>query len=80
MDEFVFEEILYYVKFSFSSKLDWCFYIISVAKTESRKIAALIRSMKFLSREVALYLHESTMCRCLVVMSGLVALGKTWQC
>ena len=80
MDEFVFEEILYYVEFSFSSELDWCFYIISVAKTESRKIAALIRSMKFLSREVALYLHKSTMCTCLVLMSRLVPVGATWQC
>ena len=80
MDEFVFEEILYYVEFSFSSELDWCFYIISVAKIESRKIAALIRSMKFLSREVALYLDKSTMCPYLVLMPRLVPLGATWQC
>ena len=33
---------------TFSSKLDWDSYIISVAKTASRKIGALIRSMKFL--------------------------------
>ena len=39
-----------------SSKLDWGSYIISVAKTASKKIGALIRSMKFLSPEVALYL------------------------
>ena len=39
-----------------SSKLDWDLYIISVAKTASQKIGALIRSMKFVSPEVALYL------------------------
>ena len=34
---------------TFSSKLDWASYIISIAKTVSKKIGALIRSMKFLS-------------------------------
>ena len=37
---------------TFSSKLDWGSYIISIAKTASKKIGALIRSMKFLSPEV----------------------------
>ena len=32
---------------TFSSKLDWGSYIISIAKTSSKKIGALIRSMKF---------------------------------
>ena len=41
---------------TFSSKLDWGSYIISIAKTASKKIGALIGSMKFLSPEVALYL------------------------
>ena len=41
---------------SFSSKLDWGSYIISVGKTVSKKIVALIHSMKFLSPEIALYL------------------------
>ena len=45
---------------NFSSKLDWGSYIISIAKTASKKIGALIRSMKFLSSEVALYLYKST--------------------
>ena len=45
---------------TFSSKLDWVSYIISLAKTASKKIGALIRSMKFISPEVALYLHKST--------------------
>ena len=33
---------------------------ISIAKTVSKKIGALIRCMKFLSTEFALYLHKST--------------------
>ena len=45
---------------TFSYKLDWDPYIISIAKTASTKIGALIRSMKFLSPEVPLYLHKST--------------------
>ena len=34
---------------TFSSKLDWGSYIISTAKTASKKIGSLIRSMKFFS-------------------------------
>ena len=45
---------------TFSSKLDRGYYIISIAKTASKKIGALIRSMKFLSPEPALYLYKST--------------------
>ena len=37
---------------NFSSKLDWGSYIISIAKTASKKFGALIRSMKFLPPEV----------------------------
>ena len=47
---------------NFFSKLDWGSCIISVAKTGSKKIGALIFSMKFLSPEVALYLYKSTIC------------------
>ena len=50
---------------TFSSKLDWGSYIISIAKTAFKKIGALIRSMKFLSPEVALYLYKSTICPCM---------------
>ena len=50
---------------TFSSKLDWGSYIISIAKTASKKIGALIRSMKFLSPEVALYLYKSTIRSCM---------------
>ena len=45
---------------TFSSKLDWSSYIISFAKTTTKKIGALIYSMKFLSPEVTLYLYRST--------------------
>ena len=50
---------------TFSSKLDLGSYITSIAKTASKKIGALIRSMKFLSPEVALYLYKSTMRPCM---------------
>ena len=48
-----------------SSKLDWGSYIISIAKTASKKIETLICSIKFLSREVALYLYKSTIRPCM---------------
>ena len=48
-----------------SSKFGWGAYIISIAKTASKKIEALIRSMKFLSPEVALYLYKSTIRPCM---------------
>ena len=48
----------------FSSKLDWGSYIISIAKSTSKKIGALIHSMKFLSPKVVLYLYKSIICPC----------------
>ena len=50
---------------TFSSKLDRGSYIISIAKIGSKKIGALIRSMKFLSPEVALYCFKSTILPCM---------------
>ena len=52
---------------SFSSKLDWCSFIISIAKTNSdcEEIGGLICSMKLLSPEVVLYLYKSTIQRCM---------------
>ena len=44
---------------TFSSKLNWGSYLISIAKTVSKKIGALIHSMNFLSPEVALHLFKS---------------------
>ena len=41
---------------TFSTKLDWCSYIISIAITASKKIGALIRFMKFLFPGIVLYL------------------------
>ena len=53
------------LRLTFSSKLDWGSYIVSIAKTASKKIGALISSMKFLSPEVALYLYKSTIRSCM---------------
>ena len=64
---------------TFSSKLDWDSYIICIAKTTSKKIGILIRCVRFLSPEVALYLYKSTIWNS-VVMSGLVLLVATWNC
>ena len=50
---------------TFSSKLEWGSYIISIAKTPSKKIGVLIYSMKFLSPEVALYLYKSMVHPCM---------------
>ena len=47
---------------TFCSKLDWGSYIISIAKTASKKFGALICSTKFLFPDVALYLYKSTIC------------------
>ena len=50
---------------TFSSKLDWGSYVVSIVKTASKKIGALICSMKFLSPEVALYRSKSTTQPCM---------------
>ena len=50
---------------TFSSKLDWGSYIANIVKTASKNIGTLIRSMKFLSPEVALYLYKSTIRPCM---------------
>ena len=62
MDGSVLEEKISFkmLGLTFSSKLDWGSYIVSIAKTASKKIGALICSTKFLSPEVALYLYKST--------------------
>ena len=67
MDRSVLEEktSLKMLGLTFSSKLDWGSYIVSVAKTASKKIGALICSMKFLSPEVALYLYKFTIQPCM---------------
>ena len=67
MDGFVLEEKISFkmLGLNFSSKLDWGSYIVSIAKTASKKIGVLIHSMKFLSPEVALYLYKSTIWPCM---------------
>ena len=84
MDESVLEEKSSFkmLGLTFSSKLDWGSYIISIAKTASKKIEALIQSIKFLSPEVALYLINLPYPHLwdTVVTSGLVSLIATWNC
>ena len=67
MDESLYEQKSSFIMLglTFSSKLDWGSYIISIAKTGSKKIGALNCSMKFLSPEVALYLYKSTIRSCM---------------
>ena len=50
---------------TFFFKLDCSIYIISIANTISEEIGDLIRYMKFLTSEVALYLYKSTICPCM---------------
>ena len=50
---------------TFCPKLDWGSYIVSTAKTASKKIGALICSMKFLSLDIVLYLYKSTIWPCM---------------
>ena len=66
LDGSVLEEKSSFKVFGLTSyKLDWSSYIISIVKTASKKIGALIRYMKFLSPEVALYLYKSTTHPCM---------------
>ena len=53
------------LQLTFSSKWDWGSCIISIAKTASKKIGALIPSMKFPSPEAILYLDKSTIRPCM---------------
>ena len=67
MDGSVLEEKLSFKMqgWTFSSKLDGGSCIISIAKTAFKKIGAWIRSIKFLCREVALYLYKCTIRPCM---------------
>ena len=49
----------------FSSKLDCGSLIISIAKTASKNLGALMRSMKFLSPDFALYLYKPNIRPCM---------------
>ena len=50
---------------TFSFKLDWGSFIISNATTASKQIRASIRTLKFLSPKVALYLYKSNIQPCM---------------
>ena len=67
MDGSVLDEKSYFkmLGLTFYSKLDWGSYIVSIAKLTSKKIGALIRFIRFLSPEVALYLYKSTIQPCM---------------
>ena len=84
MDETVFEEKPSFKmpRLTFSFKLDWGSYIISIAKTVSKNIGALIRSMKFFCPEVSRYLFKSAIRPCMECCChvGLVPLVATWNC
>ena len=75
MDRSVLEKKSYIkmLGFNYFSKLNKGSYIISVAKTASKKIGALICSMKFLSNEVGLFLfYRYNFGRCLSELAQLV--------
>ena len=69
------------LRLTFSCKLDWHPYIISVAKTAYKKIGALIHSKKFLSPEffyISINLTYGHVWNA-VVTSGLVPLVAPWN-
>ena len=70
------------LRLTFYSKLDWGSYIISIGKIVSKKIGALICSMKFLSPEVGFYLYKlpHRLAWNTVVISGLVLPVSTGNC
>ena len=70
------------LELTFSSKLDWGSYIISIAKTASKKIGALTCSMKFCPLRllcISINLPFAHIWNT-VVTSGLVPLAATWNC
>ena len=50
---------------SFSSKLEWGSYSVSIVKTAFKKIGTSIRSMTFPFPEVVIYLYKSTIRPCM---------------
>ena len=65
--------------FSFSSKVDWGSYIISIATTASKKIGDLILRSFFLLRLLCISIYLPYGLACNTVMSGLVAQAATWK-
>ena len=83
MDGSVLEEKLSFKMLGLTfSKLDWGSCVISITNTACKKIGALIRSMKFLSPDIALHLYKSTIRPCMntVVMSVMGSIIATWNC
>ena len=78
MDGSVLDENTSFKMLRLTLKLDWRSYIVSIAKTASKKIGALIRSMKFLSPEVALFLFKSTIRRCMEYWCHVWAGAPSW--
>ena len=65
------------------SPLNWIeAHTLSAVKSDSKKIRALIRSMKFFSPELALYLYKSTIAHVwnTIVTSWLMPLVASWNC
>ena len=63
------------------SLFSWIGALISIAKTASKKIGALICSMKFLSPEVALYLYKSMIQSCMEYFCNVWAgAPANWNC
>ena len=62
---------------TFSSKLDCGSYIVPIAKTASKKIGALIHSVKSLSPEVALCLYKSIIRSCMEYYSHVWAVAPS---
>ena len=62
MDESILKEKSSFkmLELTFSSQLDWGLLLYSIAKTASNETGALIRSRKFLSPGVPLYVYKST--------------------
>ena len=50
---------------NFSFKLDWSSYIMALAKNASKKVGALICSMKILAPETAVFLYKFTIRSCM---------------
>ena len=84
MDESILEEKSSFkmLGLTFSSKVDWGSYIISIAKTASKKIAALIHYMNFfLLRLLCISINlPYTHVWNIVFTSGLVPLVATGNC
>ena len=65
--------------------LDWCSYIIPIAKTTSEKMGVLIHLMKFIFSEFCLYLYKYTIrssikYSCQVWAYLGILLAATWIC